>query len=235
VSFLLWNVQGLRNKLNDADFVKYISDFDFLFFTETWSSEHSNTCLNGYEYFNCPRPKFNKKAKGDSGGVIVYYKPFLAKYIHLIQSNEKGIIWIKLSKDFMKSQYDLYFCICYVPPEDSTLYRNINSPLFDFDLFDQLSADIRKYDDLGIVYLLGDLNSRTGTHEDFVTNIMLDRFVDLPLQSELPTNLPKRCNDDKTVNTFGLNLLNLCKESDLFIVNGRLESGLFTLYIEINR
>ena len=39
LQFLSWNVQGIRSKLDDQDFLEYISKFDVLIFTETWHSK----------------------------------------------------------------------------------------------------------------------------------------------------------------------------------------------------
>ena len=72
-----------------------MSDFDILLFTESWSSKILNVSIDGYESLNCPRPKFDRKEKRDSGGVIVYYKTYLKKYFEL---DTKGIIWFKIKK-----------------------------------------------------------------------------------------------------------------------------------------
>ena len=55
----------------------------------------------------------------------------------------------------------------------------------------------------------------------------LSRHVDLPPNND-PCSITVRKSDDKSVNTFGYKLINLCKETELYIVNGRLEPGRFT-------
>ena len=225
MTFLAWNVQGLRSKLDDCDFLNFISDFDILIFTETWSSQTSNVNIDGYNYFNCPRPKFNNKAKRNSGGVIIYYKHKLCNSLELITLNNKGIIWFKLKKEFLLTDNDAYFCSCYIPPEDSSLYKNVKSSLFEFDFFQHLSNDIRHYSTLGDVYLQGDTNCRTGLLSDCVDNIHLDRFIDMPYDNLHDLNLPPRANNDTHVNSYGHRLLTLCKENSLLVVNGRLTPG----------
>ena len=62
-----------------------------------------------------------------------------------------------------------------------------------------------------------------GENLDYVCNINLDRYVDLPRENVHSVNtLPKRKNQDKHVNMYGTILLTLCKENSLVIVNGRL-------------
>ena len=38
-SFLQWNIGGLFSKLNDDDFIEYISSFDFICMVETFAEE----------------------------------------------------------------------------------------------------------------------------------------------------------------------------------------------------
>ena len=70
-------------------------------------------------------------------------------------------------------------------------YSNI--VLFEnFDYFDCSSDEIRHYAYMGDVYICGDLNSRTGSVPDFVEEIGLDRYVDLPDSDEQSTSIPIR-------------------------------------------
>ena len=55
---------------------------------------------------NCPRPKFNRKAKRDSGGIIVYFKNKFINHIELVKVNQNGIIWFKLKKTFLLAEND---------------------------------------------------------------------------------------------------------------------------------
>ena len=227
---LSWNVQGLSSKLNDADFLDFISNYDILIFTETWLAKSTNVNIDNYLCFSCPRPKYNKKAKRHSGGVILYYKKKYFGYIKLISENERGILWFKLSKTYFGTENDLLICSCYVPPEGSDVYKNRHSQLFEYDFFDQLSIDILNYSQLGDIMLTGDFNSRIGQKSDLVENINLDRYIDMPI-NDLPLDkIPKRLSMDSQSNGFGNKLLNICKENSIFIANGRLESGKFTCY-----
>ena len=103
-----------------------------------------------------------------------------------------------------------------------------NIKLYDFDFFASISDDILNLTDKGLLFITGDLNSRTGTDLDFTENIGLDRFVDTPpLVSQQRKSQPKN-NFDKFTNNFGKQLLTLCKQHDVQIVNGRLDNGDFT-------
>ena len=93
---MTWNVQGLPKKLSDSDFLEIINEFDILIFTETWHAKTSKYDIENFDSFSCPRPKCNKKAKRESGGVIVYFKKSISKGLKLLNINEKGIIWFKM-------------------------------------------------------------------------------------------------------------------------------------------
>ena len=73
------------------------------------------------------------------------------------------------------------------------------------------------------------MNARTGEQPDFVPNIDLDRFVETPPGGDL-NSLPSRKNEDVVVNSYGLKLLTLCKENEVYIVNGRLDEGKCTFH-----
>ena len=133
---LLWNVQGISTKLRDSDFLAFISRYDVLIFTETWASATSHLEIKGHSYFNCPRPKYNFSAKRNSGGIIVYYKDKYRSRISLSKSDCKGMMWCKFDKESFNSEKDVYLCICYVPPEDSSLYTNSKSDLYQLDFYE---------------------------------------------------------------------------------------------------
>ena len=163
---------------SDADFITLVKTYDIITLCETWNSKCSYVTIPGYDFLNCPRPKFNQRAKRDSGGIIVYYKSYLKDYLSLESIDHRGIIWFKLRKEFTNTSSDVYFCNCYIPPADSRLYRNPRSPMLEFDFFEHLNNDIRKYTELGLIFMVGDFNSRTGELHDYVPDLQLDRYID---------------------------------------------------------
>ena len=57
-----------------------LNDFDFVLLGETWHSSSGHITFEGFDHFECARPKFNKKAKRNSGGLVVYYKNIYSAY-----------------------------------------------------------------------------------------------------------------------------------------------------------
>ena len=106
---------------------------------------------------------------------------------------------------------DILVCGVYIPP--------CNSKYFDIELFDQLEQDVIRFSSTGSVILMGDFNSRTGKYSDTVSqegNDIIDND-----QSKSAFEPVQRNSFDNALNSHGKQLLDICKNLDLRIVNGR--------------
>ena len=112
--------------------------------------------------------------------MIVYYKQWLCGKIELVRIDYKCILWFNLKKEPFSFDDDTYVCVCYIPPENSQVYRNTNSGLFEFDLFEKINDDILKISERGQIFLTGDTNSRVGERPDYIDRLNIDRYVDIP-------------------------------------------------------
>lgn len=65
----------------------------------------------------------------------MYFKHWLSGNIELVKSDVKGLIWFKFRKESFNFDEDVFFCVSYIPPENSPVYTNPNSELFNFDFF----------------------------------------------------------------------------------------------------
>ncbi|CAG2203393.1 unnamed protein product [Mytilus edulis] len=88
-------------------------------------------------------------------------------------------------------------------------------------IYDKLLADVVKYSNLGHIIVQGDFNAYTNTKPDFVAfdNSCTSNQDDLQYISD--QHIQRNNLDTKLVNNSGKCLLNLCKESNLRILNGR--------------
>jgi hypothetical protein len=103
-------------------------------------------------------------------------------------------------------------------------------------LFDSFQNSINTFSQKGRVILLGDFNARTSNLNDFID---LDNISHTNSNSYLPTNysadlpLIRRQNMDTSINEQGKHLIDLCIESKIRILNGRVMGdslGSFTYY-----
>jgi len=90
----------------------------------------------------------------------------------------------------------------------------------DVDLFSLLETDVNHFKNIGIVFLAGDLNARTGTRRDY---IICDSMDDDEYSPDVQSN---RLSMDKGRNSHGLKLLDLCKANSFRIANGRLSDNI---------
>ncbi|MGH3055691.1 MAG: hypothetical protein ACRDL7_12010, partial [Gaiellaceae bacterium] len=101
------------------------------------------------------------------------------------------------------------------------------------DYFDSIAKTICEVQAAwGLVLLSGDLNSRTAALPDFDDE---ECSVHMQVPELVPgqkhADFQQRCNMDTVVNRFGQSLLQLCKDSGLLILNGRVNgdtTGKFT-------
>ena len=97
-------------------------------------------------------------------------------------------------------------------------------------IFELLEADIAKYQNLGKVFVCGDINARTGCEPDY---ILFDHYIEAGLNINIEsTDIPPRKNKDHVIDSYGKRLIELCKTTNLLITNGRLDKdfGEFTFY-----
>ena len=88
------------------------------------------------------------------------------------------------------------------------------------DNTDTLRYQLRKFSCSEMVFWWGDLNIGMGTQIDFMIEIEKN-LIYLPQHYELDTSRSVRNNQDTSVNQHEQNLLDLCNEAKLTILNGR--------------
>ena len=91
--------------------------------------------------------------------------------------------------------------------------------------YDTLQNDIVDAQNAGgRIIVCGDMNARTAEQDDYTRLADLQDFVDVPEEGAyLGADVPQRSNCDKasTTGTWGEELLELCRSTELLIVNGR--------------
>ena len=206
------NIHGLHNNLgckipNLSSFL--INDINVL--SETWTCNHKKDIPN-FEHIELLPNKLTSKAKGrSSGGLIIYYKTYLQQHIKVIRK-AKSHIWLEISKEiFYDAPNNLKICLAYIPPKESLYYSD--------ELFQDLVDDIIDLTTENEDFLvMGDFNARTHTLTDHIPTAKHDDdTAGLNTASFLNRN---NC-DSSLPNLHGQNLINLCRSTNLRILNGR--------------
>ena len=190
-----------------------------MFLSETWISKTDsiNLDINGYLSTHISGNKSQHTRKGRySGGISVYYRTDLKNYVTVLEKQQCGIIWLKLSSALFPFDEDVYLCNIYIPPSTSNVLRHS-----DIDIYDQIETGIIRYNNIGKVFVTGDLNGRTSDSIDY---LIFDKNLDQNLQFLNSVDIPLRKSRDCITDYNGLKLLNLCQSTGLLIANGRLHS-----------
>lgn len=66
VRLCVWNIEGLKNKLNDSDFLNYIQNFEIVILVETWLSDNDNEKIISFLGYHK-----HKIRKMERGGILV--------------------------------------------------------------------------------------------------------------------------------------------------------------------
>ena len=216
------NVCGLRTRLNYLDFRELVAKYDLFCVTESKLDCYDTVDMFGYTFLHQPRrQKFTQK----SGGIGVFVKSSLSKFVSVVEHESDYIMWFKISKQYIQSDEDIFYGVVYVPPSEPRFRNTDEFKKFEIEILD--TSFSHKY-----VYLLGDFNARTGCTDDFVTadDYLVSHFEydgSLLIFYNRSTCLPEydmvinRVNIDSVINNGGNLLLDMCKTSNLFILNGR--------------
>jgi len=212
-------------KREHKDFVNILETNDVICITESWLSEIESKSLsrdleNNFTVFYSCRRK-NKRAKRDSGGIIIFIKRTLSEHFTVIQQQDEDIVWLKINKNISNYTSDIYMCCTYISPRSSCRYVGEDTSKLEI-----LHNDVIKYKCIGHVIILGDLNCRTGTVSDLADPPGLNNFVVIPNYEQTRTiddiikesnnNIKKqRISSDTIVNGNGRELLSLCKTNHI--------------------
>jgi hypothetical protein len=185
---------------------------DIICLTETGAETIGE--LPGFKIIHMPRDYNSRNA-----GVSVLTENSIAGACSVKRMHPQlGIMWINIS---IQGHEKVFLACCYLPHQYSN--RHLNSNFKVVDHFNCLNSDIEEFNSSGKIVICGDLNSRTGSTDDRL-NIQWDSLTHVGnLISDLDNKVPKRVSCDKVTNIMGKHLLNLCKDNNIVILNGRLQ------------
>jgi exonuclease III len=230
LSIASWNVQGLigksYNKLKDPSFLQELKKHHVIALIETHCTTDTSITIPGYYTHQVCRPKSNSKAHG---GIAILVRSELRAGIKFYHATTNDIIWVCLKKEFFNTNQDIYIGAVYLSPVNSTYTKKL-----DYNPFDIQEKELAKYCEKGQSILLGDVNARSSTSQDFVLNNDA-KHIPVPSGVTLDGNCACRKSQDyKMIKcAYGKQLIDLCIASGLKIANGRVlgdPSGRYTCH-----
>ncbi len=159
-----------------------------------------------------------------SEGVVAYFHNHLSPNLsQWKEGSHDSYLWLRVNKNVAPN---LFVCVVYVAPVGSK-YENKS-------LFQNLAWNIVEVQTLGgIVLLGGDFNAHIVTLSNTIDTNDLCELLQAPelAKTEQPSIVTKRQNHDISVNDYDRELLDLCCDAGLLILNGQTlgdELGEFT-------
>ena len=221
----LLNCQGLisrrTNKLQTEEFRSIFSSSDIVLLTETWTDRFSEISVSNFEPYIPNRETVKNNCIRNSGGLIIYIRDKYVSKETLVYKSEDDIVWVKLNKSVISLNEDLYICLCYVTPDDSSRQTLVESNIFDRLLESVLYVENKGQNNCNIL-ICGDFNARSSIKPDSVVDD--DDVIHMP---HLPNDyspdmyLQRFSEDQGHTNNNGNLLLDFCKQTGLRIMNGR--------------
>ena len=150
-----WNINGVRNKLENDNVLATVMKYDILWVSEIKSPTNAN--LPGYTAYR------NKERYVNHGGICLYVKNCLVRSISSVRFDGDDAIWLNFY-----FQPDISFGAFYIPPADSSYYTP--------QVFAKLQSKLKTEVEMCIVF--GDFNAKIDCLNDLVTNETRFRYPD---------------------------------------------------------
>lgn len=209
VSLMGLNVCGVASKLRYDILPKFVEKFDII-------------CLSETKLFNIPESDFpnfvihSLKQKSALHGLSVLVRSDLFPFSKKLNTRSKCVLWVSFG--YSKNDVVLIVGSVYIPG-DGSKFADKN----DYNIISEdITAFYSKYECPFL--LLGDFNSRTGKLCDFYNPQKNGATSQAKIDLDLQGIITERFNCDKKVDTYGRNLINMCRDLNLKIVNGRFGS-----------
>lgn len=214
------NVGGLRGKLGSNDLSLMLNEYDIIALQETKTDDIDNTFLIDYFEslgFLCFITNRSSFSKTRSGGLIFLVKAWLRGKVNFLSGTDNAQ-WLLFEHGALLVDHSVLLGNIYVPPESSK-YANVS-------IFDDLENFLLDYSNRQnySVLLLGDFNSHTGTLYDVVDRHNTVGIDNDAMHLQLYAIPARSSKDNHAPDNFGRRLIELCKNQDLFILNGRVGS-----------
>ena len=233
LNMMCLNVNGsLVDKLESENgLYQCVQKYDCVFFSETWTNESSNLDMDGFKCFSKHR-KRKRRAKRDSGGVVVYFRDEVASGVYEEEWDCEDAMCFRLDRRVFGWKKDMFLLCVYMRPNSSTREgMNVN-----MNCYDLLEEQLARVSERGSVIVMGDMNGRTGEKQECVvvdesnvcSEIDVTRLNHIPADSMISVNdlenkgmSVMRVNSDKSMNDYGNRLINVLTGADMIILNGR--------------
>ena len=224
------NIHGLTlEKLSDDILGSFFKKFRLILLCETWldkSQTDEFDVLDNYSFYNFSRAHRHPRAIRDSGGLGIYVHKSVGHGVDFTSTVDDIITTMRLKKDVFGLPMDIYVSNCYIVPSNST--HLIADP------FSCVQQEIAKIPgDQGCLTFL-DSNAHTNISEDYsiecegsggdLDNLLpsSENSENIILELYHKGVLKRTSSDSRPLNSHGRDFLDMCKSSNMLILNSRI-------------
>ena len=222
IKIMFWNIQGIGSKLELQSINNLFSEYELVFLFETMKLDTYSPTLPNFKFVHCQREYKHPRARRPSGGIGVLIRESISHSVKIEKINEH-VIWLSI-KQYQK--HPLIIGGTYIPPAGSKIYLNYGIS----DIFQALQTDIAHFLSVSpYVALCGDFNSRTGGLSDIVAHVTgkdnefmasLNDVISISHDDRTDWAVRDRSMKDNVNNAFGKELVQMCINSNMRIMNG---------------
>ena len=213
-----WNIDGMKSathgpKQHLDPFKDFIRKSDIAGIMETHGNQAQPLSLPGYYVHEQHRAKHGKAVK-HSGGIAVAIKMDIKAGVDILPTATPDIAWLRLNKSFFTVKDDMYVAYIYSSPQATTYTARLTKTALE-----QLRLDLARLPTGARILTIGDFNRRIGLRSEAVEYCREDLITALKGVAQQGGTSPRQSSD--ATEKDGEALLDLCREADLTILNGR--------------
>ena len=220
--FASLNVCGLKWRADNPESIELVNKYDLICFSESKIDENDVVLIPGYMSIDQPR---RQKYQRKSGGISVFYKQSLSEHTNNANTESDYILWFEVDKSLANLDENIFCGAVYLPSENSNFYNDEELMLLESEITSFCST--HKY-----VIITRDFNARTAEMKDYTENddFLSELFDFDPETVEFFSHINKlekydvlrdRQSGDRHTNNSGYKLIDMCKNHNLIILNGR--------------
>ena len=180
-----------------------------MFLCETWIGKNytCNLEIPGYlsEHIFGTKSK-NTKRGCYSGGISVYFRNEVKKFVQVIEKSSQGFLWLKIKGGLLSFDEDVFFGHVYFPDSKSKMFNRGGEEV---DHFELLENYVLQYQNQGKLLISGDFNCRCGSESNDI--LSFDKYLDG--DSDLIIDLSFRNSNVSVTDMRGRNLQSFLSSS----------------------
>ena len=161
--------------------------------------------LSDYTLHCLSSKRFNKFGR-PSGGILVGIRKECCNVVKRMQSENEVAMLFWLDQKLFDTESNIVLACCYVPPRESVAYRDLQNENGIEIIQDAVTEVLGRNLEQNLkVIVMGDLNGRIGTMQDFIVD---DNVAFIPVEQYNVDHfqIPRK-SKDLEVNTFGRSVI----------------------------